>query len=99
MDAEEAAGHCTYCGDRAENLSDVEFVQDCRFACCVQSKHDHLSTGTPALVHERERYEVTRQCNTGKKVSYPHLLVPKDSVQHLPHGVSHLAPRSWGSSP
>ena len=43
-----------------------------------------------------QRCELMRQGNTWKRLSYPHLLIPKDSVQHLPHGVSHFAPRNWG---
>ena len=89
----------TYRGDSAENLSDVQLVQYGGLAGCVQSKHDHLSRGTSVPSSADTEVKVKRQSSRCESLSYPHLFVPKHSVQHLSHGVPHLAPRILGPSP
>ncbi len=77
----------------------MQLIQNRSLASCIQSKHDHLSRGTPALVHRRRRLCAEKAVQQCKNLSYPHFFVPEDSVQHLTHGVSHFAPRILGLKP
>ena len=83
-----ALGSFTYGGNSAQNLPDMQLVQDCCLACRIQPQHDHLSRDTtpqPSLQHPKGN----TPRSTAGRWSHPHLLVPKDFIEHLPEGVPH----------
>ena len=78
----------TYGGNSAQNLPDVQLVQDCCLACRIQPQHDHLSRDTtprPSLQHPKDN----KSRSTAGSCSHPHLFVPKNFIEHLPEGVPH----------